>query len=244
MSTTAERKAYLKEHLRYEIQMLHYAFAEMTEPKPQLQWNSVFDSFVMHARNLIDFLSNKAGRRGNNFKAADFTQDYEPPSKDTIRELYDQMHADVFHLGKMRPTDESKKINTDRARELYDWIKKAMPILELKLTSESKLYWHPELAVLRKENIGITFGPNTAPTRTSASYAASSFVEGNPNPKRKPPLGDSMSDIPATITPPARQLAALQASDRPCRCPASLPHKMWQHGPIQRGRFVTWSSRV
>lgn len=48
--------AFLKEHVYYEISMLHYSFGQIkTEPDNQYMTNIILESFVLHSRNLIDF---------------------------------------------------------------------------------------------------------------------------------------------------------------------------------------------
>jgi hypothetical protein len=183
MSSAQQRKEYLEEHLYYELLMLRFSYREINKSQSPLIWNAFFDSFVMHARNLIDFLTNDGGVQ--NFKAVDFTVDYIAPDKKKggIQGLYDKLHAHALHLGKLRPTDDEKKINVVRAQKLFDWIEKHLPNFGSKLTPQNRQYWKPDLAVPPKDMIGISLGPTLprGPTTTTVPQVAAAFVSVRDN---------------------------------------------------------------
>lgn len=52
---------FIKEHVLYEISMLHYSFGQLqSKPDNRNKSNVLIESFILHSRNLIDFfLMNK-----------------------------------------------------------------------------------------------------------------------------------------------------------------------------------------
>jgi hypothetical protein len=182
VSKVKNRQEYLEEHLRYEIEMLHYTFAKMHREENQSEWNSAFVAFAVHARNLVDFLTNEKNPR--NFNASDFTNGYEEPKDIAIRGTMDKLHRDVFHLGKLRPRAVMEKINIERVGHLYGWLAKAIPIFEAKLTAESRRYWKLGMtAVPAVTPVAVSFGP-TLPTRTTTTVFHSASMTITQPPRR------------------------------------------------------------
>jgi len=65
MASEPEKLAYLEEHVSYEVVMLNYTFMRLltlrpSTPEEQLDCNAFLESFGVHARNLVDFLSEKS----------------------------------------------------------------------------------------------------------------------------------------------------------------------------------------
>ena len=76
--------------------------------------------FAVHARNLHDFLTNSEGSR--NFNAQDFVAQFRVAKVDETKGMFQKLHAQVFHLGKSRPTDQQEKANLDSAKSVSSWI--------------------------------------------------------------------------------------------------------------------------
>ena len=113
---------YLDEHLPYMLKMLRYTYGQMQQQQHYLSWNAHFESFAVHARNMVNFLTNADT---GNVKATEFiTGGYKARIGDcqgAMTKLRDQ----VFHLGKMRPKDVVGKFNTEEhAKPVCDWIEK------------------------------------------------------------------------------------------------------------------------
>jgi hypothetical protein len=114
--TDQDKLKFLEEHLHYEHEMFEYSLSKLYCTGDQLGWNSFYESFAIHARNLYDFFRNDGG--GNNFKARDFANDYSPPSANTKFNILD---PSVFHLGKQR-TGEVQKLTMQALVNLAKWI--------------------------------------------------------------------------------------------------------------------------
>ena len=72
VAAAADQKVdYLKEHLPYMLKMLRYTFSRMQDEPNYLSWNAHFESFAIHARNLVNFLTNADK---NNLKAGEFVK--------------------------------------------------------------------------------------------------------------------------------------------------------------------------
>ena len=73
---------YLEEHLPYELLMLRHTHSTLLQTQDVLNWNAFFECFVVHARNLYNFLRNKSDL--NTFAAVDFTTRYRRPNAGEI----------------------------------------------------------------------------------------------------------------------------------------------------------------
>jgi hypothetical protein len=90
-----QQRDYLVEHLPYMLKMLRYTHGQMLQQQHYLSWNAHFESFAVHARNLVSFLKNTDT---GNLKASEFVQGYKARIGDAqgaMAKLRDQ----VFHLG-------------------------------------------------------------------------------------------------------------------------------------------------
>jgi hypothetical protein len=48
-----QKRDYLEEHLPYMMKMLRYTHGQMLQKQHYLCWNAHFESFAVHARNLV-----------------------------------------------------------------------------------------------------------------------------------------------------------------------------------------------
>ena len=114
-----QRRDYLNEHLPYEMKMLRYTYGQMQHRQHYLSWNAHYESFAVHARNLVNLLTN--GDTGN-FKASDFVPGYRARIGDAQGSM-GKLRTQVFHLGKKRPRTVIDKFNTEPgAKEVVEWI--------------------------------------------------------------------------------------------------------------------------
>src|SRR3981189_2884944 len=114
MNEDQQKRDYLDEHLPYMLKMLRYTYGQMLQKQHYLSWNAHFESFAVHARNLVKFLTNSDAR---NFKAHKFVQDYKARVGD-IQGAMAKLEQQVFHLGKNRPPTFVGKFNTEHAQEV------------------------------------------------------------------------------------------------------------------------------
>jgi hypothetical protein len=73
MSIDDQQRDYLDEHLPYTLKMLRYTHGQMLQQQHYLSWNAHFESFAVHARNLVNFLTSNDK---SNFEAKDFVKRY------------------------------------------------------------------------------------------------------------------------------------------------------------------------
>jgi hypothetical protein len=80
---------------------------------------ALIESFCVHARSLIDFLSN-GGVEKDDVRAEDFTTGFAPLviSKDPINSIRTKLNKQIFHLPKLRGTADIDKFSlaTDGAK--------------------------------------------------------------------------------------------------------------------------------
>ena len=135
MNEDQQKRDYLDEHLPYMLKMLRCTYGQMLQKQHYLSWNAHFESFAVHARNLVKFLANSDD---HNFKAHHFSQGYRARVGD-IQGAMKKLEQQVFHLGKKRPRNFVGKFNTEHAQEVRDWIEKNFNIFLGKLDDS----WRP-----------------------------------------------------------------------------------------------------
>jgi hypothetical protein len=118
VTTEQQKHDYLDEHLPYMLKMLRYTYGQMLQRQHYLSWNAHFESFAVHARNLVNLLTN--GDKGN-IKAKDFAENFRARIGDASGAM-SKLDQQVFHLAKERPKNAVDKFNTEHAKAVYDWI--------------------------------------------------------------------------------------------------------------------------
>jgi hypothetical protein len=145
MASKQKRIAYLREHLHYELLMLRFTWSRLKRVRVRLLWNALYESFGVHARNLIDFLRNEQDSR--NFKASDFIEKFEVAKKNKVDGVMQRMHQQLLHLGKQRTTDEdgeAKKINMVDVEKIGDWIETGLAQFTRELSEPYREHWQPD----------------------------------------------------------------------------------------------------
>ena len=116
----AEQKAWLDEHLPYELKMARYSLKQMQQPDVfYLDWNAYHSAFAVAACNLAAFLTNS-----EKWKSSDFVKDFKARKYD-LAGKFANLEPQVFHLGKMRPIAEGKFVLAD-AEKILAWIEEEM----------------------------------------------------------------------------------------------------------------------
>lgn len=112
--------------------------------------NSILESFIIHARNLIDFFNGKESKKDDDILLRDFNVNkdlykvfvYHPLEleKTEIEKQYDRMCKEISHLTYKRTNNENfkqwdlddiKKIITERFNGFITEIKSSMPNINL-----------------------------------------------------------------------------------------------------------------
>ncbi|MGN6101303.1 MAG: hypothetical protein ACTHOR_09155 [Devosia sp.] len=111
---------FLSEHYAYELLMLRYSYARLSQTHGQLEWNAVFESCAVHARNLRDFYTNDSDSR--NYTARDYGVSGLAARKEHSG-AFEAINRQIDHLGKKRPTrPEDGKLTTSRIMEVVEWL--------------------------------------------------------------------------------------------------------------------------
>ena len=122
MSTKEQQKFnFLEHHLHYELRMLRHALSRCRSTPDQLEWNVHFVAFVVHARNLYNFLRNKDPK---NFQARDFVDDirYKATRSEAAISTFQKLRDQVLHLGKSRPINGPQKAQLGECEVVSRWI--------------------------------------------------------------------------------------------------------------------------
>ncbi|HTC04125.1 MAG TPA: hypothetical protein VK749_12050 [Xanthobacteraceae bacterium] len=170
MADEQQKCNYLTEHLPYMLKMLRYTYQQMLQEQHYLSWNAHFESFGVHARGLVGFLTNTD--KGN-MQAKDFNVD--PARIGDNAGLMTKLREQIFHLAKKRPTNLIAKFDTSNAKSILDWIEKNFVEFLAKLSQQSPQYrslFNDKLADPSQDNAQyVTLGP-TGPGSQSACTAS------------------------------------------------------------------------
>jgi hypothetical protein len=166
-----QKNEYLREHLPYELKMLHYTSKQMLEWQHYLSWNAHYEAFAVHARNLVKFLSN--GDDGN-FKADQFIRGGFKARTDHICSLMRKLDKQVFHSAKNRPSTLVGKFSADDAPPVCEWIEKNFADFLGKLSPEQRQMFDDKKADPSADEA--TPQPARGPTAPAAPQSACSSV--------------------------------------------------------------------
>jgi hypothetical protein len=125
MVSEQEKITYLEEYISYDVLMLNYTFMRMltsptSRPEEQLDFNAYLESFGVHARHLVAFLSEKSP--GDSRNASDYVPDFEAPDQVHVQQVFSGLEKQILHATAFRATDPQAEFTIDDARELYAWI--------------------------------------------------------------------------------------------------------------------------
>jgi hypothetical protein len=137
--TEAQKIAYLEHHLPYEYSMLKETFNRMHGAADQLHYNSYYESFVVHVRNLLDFLCDKT--KTTEIRVTDFGQTRRDKPKE-IGRTYGDLHDAVLHLGRTRPAAVEQKISLARCDTVFAWLDPAFEDFVNRLTPDQLRHWN------------------------------------------------------------------------------------------------------
>jgi len=125
VATEAEKIAFLQERAGYDLAMLNYTFMRVVTARPstaedQLDRNAFLESFAVHARNLVSFLSPKS--QADEANATDYVADFEAPDRSRLQGPLLRLEAQILNVTASRMTTPEGRFSVDDARGLYIWI--------------------------------------------------------------------------------------------------------------------------
>jgi hypothetical protein len=141
MATEAEKIAFL-ERVGYNWAMLNYTFmrvvtAQSSTPEEQLDGNAFLESFTVHARNLVYFLSTKSNKGDHN--AIDYVTNFEAPDRTVLERPLSRLEKQILNVSTLGTADLQERFSIEDARELYRWIVPAILNFEGKLAPEYRV---------------------------------------------------------------------------------------------------------
>jgi len=144
--THSELRKMAREHVRYELQMMRLTAAGLKALRPDQvgERNVLIESFLLHTRNLRDFLHQKQGRDDTDALAVDFFDDpsswldKRPEPAEAIRNNRERMNRALAHLSYSRLEYESSK--TWAVSEMRQGIEDAFSAF-LKALPEERAAW-------------------------------------------------------------------------------------------------------
>jgi hypothetical protein len=143
LSSLQKKIDHLGDHLAYEVLMLCYTREQVNKDLYPLDWNALYESFAVHARSLMDFLSNANDHR--NFNACTFSGTFSfKDDSELHRVVTQQMNIQVFHFGKDRTGDSGKKIDLEKVNKIHAWLMDNFGRFVAQLNEDLKQHWYPE----------------------------------------------------------------------------------------------------
>jgi hypothetical protein len=134
----------IERHLRYEIEMLRYAYDRLKVGgfENQGQINSLIETFCIHARNLIDFFWEDKPESKDEPKATHFASTYPAArGKRPPQRLYGKLHRQVFHLSYKRPIDPQEKFSASERKALIEAIEAEILSFRDHLSERYRIHW-------------------------------------------------------------------------------------------------------
>ena len=163
-----QKDLYIKEHLPYETEMLRYTQSALNAVSvTRLDWNAMYESFAVHARNLYMFLTNEDG---SNAKANDFVSAFRAEKDDQTKGIHQRFLTRVFRLRPKRPFLSEEKIGISDINIYFCWIEKNLESFRGKLSSHY-LELSPSHAIAYQSEGPISHGP-TVPSWQSITGGA------------------------------------------------------------------------
>jgi hypothetical protein len=176
-------RAFLTEHLPYEIDMLDWTYKLLQDPKcAEIRRSHVFtnmaiECFWLHARNLIVFLRRKSpAADAGEASASHFTVNDFVPLRAFKEE--DQINVQVSHLKYERPSNGDLKLNTSRMTNVYEAIHRALREWGEALKVEYADIWR-QRSPIRVEFSGEPFSATNVITTTSTALVVGTLNTEN-----------------------------------------------------------------
>lgn len=120
MATPEKLQTYLSVHISYELLMLRYTVTVLNKPISQLSGYAHYESFVIHARNLYDFLIAESKKNSNNFTSIDYGAS--KASKGEDYQIFNLIDPQVMHMAKLRLDTSDNKINLEKVNFMANWV--------------------------------------------------------------------------------------------------------------------------
>jgi len=118
-----ENYKYKEHHLQYEIWMLFELAKKLDKNKEKgVVKNALLESFALHVRNIITFLSDKTHKRYNKNKCYDMNykdffeqEENKGPfiNDDDVEDIKDKINNEILHLSKCRVLDKKTQWNIE-----------------------------------------------------------------------------------------------------------------------------------
>lgn len=123
------KKTILDENVLYEIHMMNYCFYRYKKivHRPNLtckfdellERNAFLESFILHYRNVRDFLKSKS--KNNTHYAKQYLSGFNPVGGEKIASIYKKVHPQIMHISEDR--GENEKISYEDIFFLFCWAK-------------------------------------------------------------------------------------------------------------------------
>ncbi len=134
------KKAWLHEHLPYELKMMRHSLKRMRQQGLfYLDWNGFHSAFAVAAANLAAFLTNTE-KANNNFVAGDFVDGFRSRKGD-LQGKFNKMEPQIFHLGTARTSDTGKLVLKE-IEKIAAWIE-----TEIRKLLPDKTLWNESRSI-------------------------------------------------------------------------------------------------
>jgi hypothetical protein len=98
----AELEKITKEIIQYEIDMLIGTYQYRSDPNDLVLKNMIIESFLIHARNLIDFLYPPATSKPDDILSTDYNDNWSEKIPEYFKKERERIHKRLAHISRRR----------------------------------------------------------------------------------------------------------------------------------------------
>jgi hypothetical protein len=152
-------------NIRYELDMMRANLLRARSFSAngsafQLDYNSHYESWAIHARNLYKFL-NSDDDRNTNYQAQDYVPGFScKKSNDTVR-ILQKLGPEIFHMGTRRPKNVNDQVNLGDVNVFSEWVEEAFARFLTELPAVYRGAWR-EPSVPRNGHAVVRGGSTTS----------------------------------------------------------------------------------
>jgi hypothetical protein len=175
-----QKKLWLGEHLPYQVMMMRHTYSRMFDRELCAHdWNAMYMAFAVASRNLVQFFTNK-DRSTTNFGAQDFVAAGFGASSKSIETPMKLVRAQILHLDKARPSEQSAKFQLESAQSVVQWVEKTLKDFRQKLSPDDQNLWNDALAPERYGGLTLKVADAPRGACTASPQIASLMIVPSP----------------------------------------------------------------
>ena len=116
-------------NVRYELDMMRVNLLRARDFSAkgsdyQLDYNSHYESWAIHARNLYKFLNSDDDKQ-TNYRAQDYVAGFSRNKSNDTKRILQKLDPEIFHMGTKRPKTVHDQVNLGDVSVFSEWVEDA-----------------------------------------------------------------------------------------------------------------------